>query len=91
MKVFCKKDMIENNFYYFQNNQYYTVRYDYDDCYWINFINKNGSQHAHRFMKGNKINEKIRHGKPLLFNEYFINVQELRKLKIEKLNKFFLY
>ena len=86
MKVFCKKTFKspESNQICFEEGKNYNIHYNYNDCYWIKY--EFGS---HRFMKGDKINQKIRHGLPVLFNEYFQNIQELRKLKIEKLNKVF--
>lgn len=73
--------MCIKNVYNFEKNKYYEVFIEYDDSYWIFASDKID---VVKFYKNNIMSKYINSAK---FESYFINMQELRKEKIKKLNQ----
>lgn len=72
MKVFCVR-----NIYNFKKNKYYEVFVEFNDSYWIH--DELYDEIKFRKFKSKYIND-------VTFDEYFLDVQKLRKEKIKKLN-----
>lgn len=81
MKVLCKRNYIVGNedMNYYKNHQY-EVFYEYDDCYWLHSL---APSMVNKFVKISSFNGQL----APIFEDYFITLKELRKLKINKLNE----
>ena len=77
----CKKDFEISNGpktkIFFQKGNFYEIFIEFDDCYWI-FCD---DVDCHKFLKEND------HRGDRFFKEYFSDIQEIRKEKLDKINK----